>query len=442
MKSIVSKPLNTAYIIPSCIWERQMPWAPKPFLRTLQQVRFKSMINHAWRHVPFYRNAMEERGLSPADLKKPEDLRLLPLISNAEFRKDPSIFNSERIDIKDDMLMRAGNYKKVYWSRKAALQWFARISRSRDVVNNLLGRNSGYVEAYVQPNEDCNHTMNKFWGENLLFRGRAAGVHRFNINDPYKETLQKLNDLHPDIVYCYGSHTEQFFKFIRNNRLDLKAPKIWIYGSDMMSPGMRALIEREYGCLVYSTYNMNEMGSFSFECEQRNGFHLNMDACYSRIANDKGETVPDGVTGEVIISNLVNKATIILNYRTGDIARMSEKPCSCGRTLPLLQELKGRVCDTIHCSGGVDISYAMLATPSGEMLARVKDFQILQERRGHICWTLIPFSDTDRNDIAARLESITRGIIQPPNKIEIRWVEKIEVTPGQKRRFVVQRSKE
>lgn len=442
MNSVVSRALNTAYVMPSCIWERGMPWAPVPFLRALQQIRFRSMVNHAWKHVPFYRSVMEERGLSPADLRKPEDLRLLPLISNTEFRKNPSIFNSEKINIEDDMLMRAGNYKKIYWSRKAALQWFARISRSRAVVNNLLGRNSGYVEAYVQPNEDCNHTMNKFWGENLLFRGRTAARHRLNINEPYTETLKRLNEILPDIIYCYGSHTEQFFKYIRNNQLDLKAPRIWIYGSDMMSPGIRELIEREYGCLVYSTYNMNEMGAFSFECEQRSGFHLNTDACYIRIANEQGETVPDGVTGEVIISNLVNKATVILNYRTGDRARKSIELCSCGRTLPVLQELQGRICDTIYCADGIDISYAVLATPSGEMLARVRNFQIVQERRGHICWNLVPFSDTDHADVAARLAGITRQIIPPSNEIEVKWVENILVTPGQKRKFVVHHFKE
>ena len=441
LSGLARKTLNTVNIIPSCIWERQMPWAPPALLSALQQIRFKHMIRHAWKHVPFYRNAMRERGLSPADFRRPEDLKLLPLISNEEFRRDPSIFNSDKINIGGDMLMRAGNYKKIYWSRKAALQWFARISRSRAVLNNLLGKHSGYVEAYVQPVEDCNHTMNKFWGENLLFRSRAAGVHRLNINNPYIDTLRRLNDIRPDIIYCYGSHSEQFFRYIHKNQLDLHAPKIWIYGSDMMSPGMRGFIEEQYGCLVYSTYNMNEMGAFSFECEKRNGFHLNIDACYSRLINEQGETVPDGVTGEVVISNLVNKATVILNYRTGDRARMSEKPCACGRKLPLLQELQGRICDTIYCSDGIDISYAVLATPSGEMLAKVRNFQVVQESRGHICWTLVPFPDTNRDEIASGLGVVTSGIFPPPNKIEVRWVDDIELTPGQKRKFVIHRFK-
>ncbi|MFH1965544.1 MAG: hypothetical protein ABIJ42_08395 [Acidobacteriota bacterium] len=442
MKGVISRMLNTAYVIPSCIWERRMPWAPRAFLRALQQVRFRIMVNHAWKHVPFYRNVMEERGISPADLRKPEDLKLLPLISNEEFRKDPSIFNSEKINIEDDMLMCAGNYKKIIWSRKAALQWFARISRSRAVVNNLLGKHSGYVEAYVQPKEDCNHTMNKFWGENLLFRGRTAGRYRLNINEPYTETLKRLNEIRPDIIYCYGSHTEQFFKYIHNNKLDLEAPRIWIYGSDMMSPGMRDFIEKQYGCLVYSGYSMNEMGAFSFECENRNGFHLNIDACYSRIANELGETVPDGTAGEVVISNLVNKATVILNYRTGDWARMGREPCVCGRTLPLLQELRGRICDTLYCANGTDVSYSLLAAPCGEILARVRNFQIVQERRGHICWTLIPFPDTDLDATAARLAGLTGSIIPPPNIVEVKWVEDIELTPGRKRTFVIRRFEE
>jgi phenylacetate-CoA ligase len=184
---------------------------------------------------------------------------------------------------------------------------------------------------------------------------------------------------------------------------------------------------------------MNEMGAFSFECERRSGFHLNTDACHVRIADEDGETVPDGVAGEVVISNLVNRATVILNYRTGDRAVMSSEPCSCGRTLPLLQELQGRVCDTIYCVDDRDVSYGLLAAPCGELLAMVSNFQIVQERRGHICWNLIPFPGTRQGDIASGLKRLTQKILPHPNEVEIRWVENIEVTPGQKRKFVVRR---
>ena len=416
-----------------------MPWFPPSMLRAIQHYRFRSMIRHAWRNVPFYRDAMRVRGLTPKDFKKPEDLKLLPLASNKEFRKDSSIFNAETVDVTSDFVMRAGNYKQIYWSRKAALQWFARISRNRAVLNRLLGSQAGYVEAYVQPFEDCNNTLNKYWRENLLFRGRTGSRYRLSINDPHEETINRLNEIRPDIVYSYGSQTEQIFKYIKNRSIPINPPRIWVYGSDMMSPGTRRHIEEEYGCLVYSTYNMNEMGALSFECEKRDGFHLNTDSCHVRVVDAEGNDVPDGESGEVVISNLVNKATVILNYRTGDEGTLSPEPCECGRNLPLLKDMKGRVCDTIYRGNGDTISYAALAPPVGSILARVRDFQVIQENPGHVCWTLVPFADTAREKVASELADVTRRVFPPPDRVEVRWIDKVELTPGHKKKFVIQR---
>lgn len=435
----INKAVNTAYTVPACLWEGMMPWAPPQLLCFMQRARLRRMIRHAWKNVPFYRSAMESRGLRPGDFRKAEDLNLLPLVSNQQFIREATSFNPRNLDIGDDLLLPAGNYKRIYWSRMAALQWFARATRPRGVLNNLLDMDSGYVELYIQPGEDANPTLNRFWKDNLFFTGRAGTRLRLDINDPHSEILAAINDMRPDLVLSYGSHTELFFRYLEQNNLEFKPPKIWIYGSDMMSPGTRESIEKRYGCLVYSTYAMNEIGGLGFECERRDGFHLNIDSCHVRVIDEQGNTVAPGVSGEVVISNLVNPATVILNYRTGDWGRISTTPCVCGRTLPLLEDMEGRVCDTIHCFGERDISYGILAVPVGKVLREVENFQVVQERRGHLCWNLVPFADTRKEAVEADLREITGKVVPPPNEIEVKWVSEIEKTPRGKRKFVVHR---
>jgi phenylacetate-CoA ligase len=68
--------------------------------------------------------------------------------------------------------------------------------------------------------------------------------------------------------------------------------------------------------------------------------------------NANGEDIPAGDKGEVVISNLVNKATVLLNYRLGDVASVATGNCSCGRVLPLLSELEGRVEDILFLANG------------------------------------------------------------------------------------------
>jgi phenylacetate-CoA ligase len=85
-----------------------------------------------------------------------------------------------------------------------------------------------------------------------------------------------------------------------------------------------------------------EAGTIGFQCERREGFHLNVDLCAVRIVDAEGRTVPPGTSGDIVISSLDNRATVLLNYRIGDRGTLSPQPCPCGRSLPLLASLEGR----------------------------------------------------------------------------------------------------
>jgi len=382
---------------------------------------------------------MEERGITPKDIREPEDLEVLPLINNKDMRADPSIFNSRKLNPDTDMVIRTGSYKVIFWSRRAALQWFARISRTRDVINNLLDKNSGYVEVYINSPVNCNLHMNQYWQSQLLFMGRGKAKIRLDANDLYEKTVSRINRIRPDIVYCFGSFSDQLFKYIDDRHLELASPGIWISGSDMMGAGTREHIEAKLGCPVYSAYNMNEMGAMSFECERRDGFHLNIDACHVRIADEKGNTVRDGESGEVIISNLVNRATVLLNYRTGDRGKMAVEPCGCGRNLPLLKNLYGRISDLLRCGNGIDISFGQVEAQLGDIMSNVRIYQVVQERPGHMRWLMVPLSNCDRDHVEAGIRTLMEEIIPGRFEMEVCWVKSVEFTPGGKRKFVAHR---
>ena len=277
MIDFINRAFNTGCSVPACMLEKHLPWTSPKVLEALQRRRLRSIVNHAWAHVPFYRTAMEQAGIKPGDIRSGEDLSLLPLVSNEDIRENPSLLNSDTTDYENDLLLRAGNYKNIYWSRGAALQWFNRLTRFRTVINGVLNKPSGYIEAYLHPETSCNQKLNAYWRRHLLFTGRAGGPFRLDISDPYEETCRKINELRPDIVYCYGSQTEQFLKYVFNQGLEFHAPRIWIYGSDYMSPETKSFIEDTFGCLVFSVYSMNEMGAFGFQCETRGkGFTLTL----------------------------------------------------------------------------------------------------------------------------------------------------------------------
>lgn len=443
MSGLMIKALNTAKVLPLCVWEGWIPYAPLSLVHSLQKRRMKSIVRHAWTNVPFYRRAMRELNLGPDDFRNPDDLAKLPLVSNLEMVENPSIFFPEKVDFRNDFLIRALNYqgsaKNIYWSRQAALQWFARISRSRKVLNKLLGLKSGYRELYIGSPAGFNSQANAYWADNLFFRGRADQRIQINVNTPFEEVVAAVNSSKPDILFCFGSYSEHLAKFIIERGLEFKAPKIWVYGSDMLGAGARELIEGRLGCLVYSAYNMNEMGAMSFQCEKREGFHLNTDACFFRIVDGHGKTVPDGEFGEIVISNLVNFSTVILNYRTGDRGRLDPRPCGCGRNLLLLRDLDGRVTDALYLDDRRGISFRQVDARIGWLMGKVASYQVVQGRSGHACWRMTALQGCDRLEVETGIMGIMLEVGFKRENVEFAWIDQLELTPGGKRKFVIHR---
>jgi phenylacetate-CoA ligase len=108
-----------------------------------------------------------------------------------------------------------------------------------------------------------------------------------------------------------------------------------VYAADAMSAAVRVWARAALGIEVLSSYNAIEASQIGYECEQHRGYHLNVDLCPVRVIGSAGDEVADGTQGAVVISNLVNRGTVLLNYRLGDLVARVREPCPCGRTLPL-----------------------------------------------------------------------------------------------------------
>jgi phenylacetate-CoA ligase len=132
----------------------------------------------------------------------------------------------------------------------------------------------------------------------------------------------------------------------------MRLPRVVQYGGEAMSPEGRELIERDFGVPVLSNYNAIEAFKIGHFCELRRGYHLYEDLCDLWLARPDGAPCPPGERGEVVISNLVNRATVLLNYRLGDFARLAPDPCDCGRTSSVLSAVEGRKSELIPLPSG------------------------------------------------------------------------------------------
>jgi phenylacetate-CoA ligase len=140
----------------------------------------------------------------------------------------------------------------------------------------------------------------------------------------------------------------------------------------------RRIIEEHLGIPVVSTYQAVEALRIGFQCEARQGFHISTDQVAVRVVNSAGGDVAPGERGELILTNLTNRAMVVINYHLGDLVTLAARPCSCGRTFPLIQDIDGRLDDLIARPGGTRL-HALSILPGLQAVDGVRQVQVVQE---------------------------------------------------------------
>jgi len=127
-----------------------------------------------------------------------------------------------------------------------------------------------------------------------------------------------------------------------------------MYGAEPWTEGLRAALERAFGCPAYDIYGLSEIvgPGVAGECERREGLHLADDHFLPEIIDPATEAVlPPGQQGELVLTTLTKRALPMIRYRTGDITTLSDAPCACGRTSVRIARIKGRVDDMLIVKG-------------------------------------------------------------------------------------------
>jgi len=127
-----------------------------------------------------------------------------------------------------------------------------------------------------------------------------------------------------------------------------------LYGAEPWTEGLRAALERAFGCPAYDVYGLSEIvgPGVAGECERREGLHLADDHFFPEIIDpDSGAVLPIGHEGELVLTTLTKRALPMVRYRTGDITTLTDAPCACGRTSARIARIKGRADDMLIVKG-------------------------------------------------------------------------------------------
>lgn len=345
-------------------------------LRHIQNTKLKKLIKHAYSTASYYQTLMDRLKIRPNDIQDEKDLCKLPILTKENVRESPGFFVSSEINrLRPVVAMTGGstgapfeyrisrNFESYMWG-SIWRAWTAGGYRPGDKVAVLGGdriaKNSLKHKFYHFLNNWKYISITDLDDNNLL-----------NIFQSIQRTACKM-------IYAYPTPLYLLSCYMLENGLNVPINHI-VTTSEMLFPEHRLVIEKVFQCKVFDSYGANDGGALAFECNYFDGHHLSMERCITEVVNDKGEKVPNGTTGNLILTDLENYAMPLIRYKVGDRGSIINEPCECGRGLNRLQKISGRIKDFVELNNGrrIDGSYftKRFRKTSGIVL-----FQIIQKQ--------------------------------------------------------------
>jgi phenylacetate-CoA ligase len=337
--------------------QRRIAYWKRPRIEALRDRRIRHIISYAARTVPYYRDLFAHLRIDPRDIRTAKDLDALPLLDRDTVRSDPQLFHSEARRARGSLAFltsgSTGTALQIRHDRASVLANIAFGERERAPVIELCGGSFRPKELYIGYETSNFRKVLDFYARNT--RLPVPRRQSISMTAPFEEIVAAINRVQPDLLTAYGGFLDVFFRTLAARAVPMHRPKVVMYVGEALPLERRDWIERELGIRVMSRYCAVEAFKIGYFCERRTGFHMHDDLCHVRVVAKNGAEAAAGEPGEIVISNLVNHATVLLNYPMGDVAAWSAEGCGCGRNQRLLSEIHGRVED-------------MLPLPTGETL--------------------------------------------------------------------------
>ena len=332
-------------------YQPEIETAPREKIIEIQNEKIVRQVRHVWENVPYYRRLMEEKGVTPDDIKTVDDIKKLPFLSKADLR-DAYPYGLLGTDLKN--CVRIQSTSGTTGRRVVAFYTQHDIDLWEDCTARAIVAAGGTDEDVVQV---C-------YGYGLFTGGPGlhGGSHKVGCltlpmsSGNTERQIQFMMDLGATILCCTPSYAAYIGETLaemgykpEDNKL-----KAGIFGAEPWTEEMRRDIEKKLGIKAYDIYGLTETSGpgVSFECEEQAGMHINEDHFYAEIIDpDTGEVLPEGEKGELVFTSLDKEAFPLLRYRTRDICTLTREKCPCGRTHVRMGKPKGRTDDMLIIRG-------------------------------------------------------------------------------------------
>ena len=332
-------------------YQPEIECASREEIIKIQNEKLVKQVRHVWDNVPYYRKKMEEKGVTPDDVKSIDDLYKLPFLSKDDLRESYP-FGMMGVPQKD--VVRIHSTSGTTGKRVVAFYNQHDIDLWEDCCARAIAAAGGTKEDVCQ----VSYGFGLFTGG----AGLNGGSHKLGCmtvptsSGNTDRQIMFLRDLNATIICCTPSYAAFLGESLKEMGLtpDEIPLKTGIFGAEAWSEEMRRDIEKTLGIKAYDIYGLTELSGpgVSFECSAQQGMHVNEDHFIAEIIDpDTEEVLPEGAVGELVFTAVDKEAFPMIRYRTHDVCSLTREPCSCGRTHVRMTRLMGRTDDMLIIRG-------------------------------------------------------------------------------------------
>jgi phenylacetate-CoA ligase len=413
---------------------RHDQWLSPERIAALQWERLKRLLEHCEREVPYYRRRWRELGIAVADIRNLEDYARLPVLTKADIREHADELKAD--SWRDRLLYKATGgstgeplrfgYTRESNDRRTAVMW-----RGYEWAGSRMGRRTLYLWGGAVGDPTRAHQMKDRLYNALFARHVLNSFHMTETN--MAEFADAIDRYRPEIIVGYVGPLVRLSQWLVATGRKIWRPQGIIGGAEALHDFQRHIVEQAFGCPAYNTYGCREFMLIAAECEHQDGLHVNADHLVVELRKPSG--TPDDMAGEVTITDLFNYGMPFVRYVNGDMATASSAVCDCGRGLPMLSRVDGRVLDAIR-------------TPAGHVLPgeffphMLKDvpgltrFQLVQKRLDRLDLAIVrgdAFDDASLAYIHREVDKVLGDSVE----LNCHFVDDIPLTPSGKLRVTV-----
>ncbi|MDD3307234.1 MAG: phenylacetate--CoA ligase [Acetobacterium sp.] len=324
-------------------------------LRELQFKRLKKTLHHVYENVPYYHEKFKMAGVKPVDIRTLEDLRLLPLTTKEDLRKN---YPFGLFAVPKNKIVRyhassgtTGKPTVVGYTKHDMKVW-------REVIARIVTMGGVTNKDTAQ----ITFGFGLFTGAFGLQQGLekvGAGVIPMSAGNTQKQ-IMIMQDFQSTVLIGTPSYALHLAEAAQEMGIDPKKElflKYGLFGGEGSTEEMRAKLNEAWGIISTENYGMSELigPGVSGECQAFKGMHINEDHFIAEIIDPETlEVLPEGSIGELVITPITKEGLPLIRYRTKDITRLDTTPCDCGRTSARMAKITGRT-DDMLIIGGVNV---------------------------------------------------------------------------------------